>query len=154
MYSAESIDKVRSADIVAIVSSFIKLDRHNKSCCPFHGEKTASFSVSVRMQAYKCFGCGVGGDSISFVMLDQNCDFIKAVEIIAELYPLLLENCTDEDDEIDTQAVFESLAGLVGLFIADYREGYGDEKAKDAFQDLVDLALNLYEERITGQPDE
>jgi hypothetical protein len=77
-----------------------------------------------------------------------------AVEIIAELYPLLLENCTDEDDEIDTQAVFESLAGLVGLFIADYREGYGDEKARAAFQDLVDLSLNLYEERSGEQTDE
>jgi hypothetical protein len=77
-----------------------------------------------------------------------------AVEIIAELYPLLLENCTDEDDEIDTQAVFESLAGLVGLFIADYREGYGDDKAQTAFQDLVDLALNLYEERVAGQSEE
>jgi hypothetical protein len=77
-----------------------------------------------------------------------------AVEIIAELYPLLLENCTDEDDEIDTQAVFESLAGLVGVFIADYREGYGEEKAKAAFQDLVDLSLNLYEERIAEQSGE
>lgn len=74
-----------------------------------------------------------------------------AVEIIAELYPLLLENCTDEDDEIDTQAVFESLAGLMGLFIADYREGYGDEKARAAFQDLVDLSINLYEERVNEQ---
>jgi hypothetical protein len=71
-----------------------------------------------------------------------------AVDILEELYPLLLDNCTDEDDEVDTQAVFESLAGLLGLFIADYREGYGEEKAKAAFQDLVDLALNLYEERV------
>jgi hypothetical protein len=76
-----------------------------------------------------------------------------AVDIIEELYPLLLQNCTDEDDEIDTQAVFESLAGLIGLFIADYHEGYGEEKAKAAFQDLVDLALNLYEERAAEQPE-
>lgn len=70
-----------------------------------------------------------------------------AAEIIAELYPLLLENCTDEDDEVDTEAVFESLAGLVGLFAADYRDGYGDEKARKVFQDLIDLALNVYDER-------
>lgn len=72
-----------------------------------------------------------------------------ASDIIAELYPLLLENCTDEDDEVDTRAVFESLAGLVGLFVADYREGYGDEKARAVFQDLIDLALNVYQERDT-----
>lgn len=71
-----------------------------------------------------------------------------AVDILEELYPLLLENCTDDDEEVDTQAVFESLAGLLGLFVADYHEGYGKEKAKAAFQDLVDLALNLYEERV------
>jgi hypothetical protein len=85
---------------------------------------------------------------------NKNFESDVAVEIIEELYPLLLQNCTDDDDEIDTQAVFESLAGLVGLFIADYREGYGDEKAKAAFQDLVDMALNLYEERIAEQTEE
>lgn len=76
-----------------------------------------------------------------------------AMDIIGELYPLLLENCTDEDDEIDTQAVFESLAGLIGLFMADYQEGYGEEKTKALLQTLVDLALNLYEER-TAQLEE
>ncbi len=73
-----------------------------------------------------------------------------AAEIIDELYPLLLDNCTDEDDEVDTQAVFESLAGLLGLFIADYHEGYGPQKAQAAFQDLIDLAVNLYEERVAN----
>jgi len=70
-----------------------------------------------------------------------------AMDILGELYPLLLENCTDDDDEIDTQAMYESLAGLIGLFMADYREGYGAEKTKEVFQNMVDLALNLYEER-------
>lgn len=73
-----------------------------------------------------------------------------AADIIAELYPLLLENCMDEDDEVDTRSVFESLAGLVGLFVADYREGYGDEKARQVFQDLIDLALNVYDERVSA----
>jgi hypothetical protein len=70
-----------------------------------------------------------------------------AADIIAELYPLLLENCTDDEDEVDTRAVFESLAGIVGLFVADYQEGYGNEKAMTVFQDLIDLALNVYQER-------
>lgn len=84
---------------------------------------------------------------------DKHFESDLAVDIIEELYPLLLENCTDDDEEVDTQAVFESLAGLLGLFIADYREGYGEEKAKVAFQDLVDLALNLYEERAAQMDD-
>lgn len=72
-----------------------------------------------------------------------------ALDIIGELYPLLLENCTDEDDEIDAQAVFEVLAGLIGLFTADYHENYGQEKASAAFQDLVSLALATYQQRLT-----
>lgn len=71
-----------------------------------------------------------------------------ALDIMEELYPLLLENCTDADDEIDTQAVFEVLAGLIGLFAAEYHENYGAEKAATAFQDLVALALATYQQRI------
>lgn len=71
-----------------------------------------------------------------------------AVEILGELYPLLLENCTDDDDEVDTQAVFEVLAGMMGLFIADYQTYYGEDKAMAAMQDLVDMALNLREDRL------
>ncbi len=71
-----------------------------------------------------------------------------ALDIMEELYPLLLENCTDEDDEIDTQAVFEVLAGLIGLFTAEYHENYGAEKASTAFQDLVSLALATYQQRL------
>lgn len=71
-----------------------------------------------------------------------------AVEIIGELYPLLLANCTDEDDEIDTQAVFDVLAGLMGVFTADYQESYGHDKAMAAFEGLVELALETYKERV------
>lgn len=71
-----------------------------------------------------------------------------AVDIIEELYPLLLANCTDEDDEIDTQAVFDVLAGLMGVFMADYQESYGDEKAMAAFKDLAELALETYRQRV------
>ncbi|WP_373533362.1 hypothetical protein [Vampirovibrio sp.] len=72
-----------------------------------------------------------------------------ALDIIGELYPLLLENCTDADDEIDTQAVFEVLAGLIGLFTADYHQNYGSDKASAAFQDLVSLALATYQQRLS-----
>lgn len=70
----------------------------------------------------------------------------QALLIIEELYPLLLENCTDEEDEVDTRAVLESLSGMVGLFMADYQEGYGHESSMTMFQDLIDLAMNAYEQ--------
>lgn len=83
-------------------------------------------------------------------------DFESALAgaIVAELYPVLLENCTDEDDEIDTQSVYETLAGLVGLFIADYQGFYGPEKAMETFQNLIDLSLNMYEDRVADNEDE
>ena len=76
-----------------------------------------------------------------------------AMEIVGELYPLLLENCTDEDDAVDTTAVMESLAALVGLFATDYHEQYGQKKSMDMVKAMVDLALQLYRER-TAEEDE
>lgn len=77
-----------------------------------------------------------------------------AMEIIGELYPLLLENCTDEDGEVDTQAVVETLAALMGLFMADYHEQYGADKATAMSKELVSLALGLYQERVSEEEDE
>ncbi len=77
-----------------------------------------------------------------------------AMDIIEQLYPLLLENCTDDEDEIDTQAVFEVLAGLMGLFTADYHQNYGQEKSMAAFQGLVELALQTYQQRVAEQADD
>lgn len=71
-----------------------------------------------------------------------------AIEIIEELYPLLLANCTGEDDEIDTQAVFDVLAGLMGVFMADYQDSYGHDKAMAAFESLTELALETYNQRV------
>lgn len=91
MYSIESINKVRAVGIVAVVSRFIKLDRHNKSCCPFHNEKTPSFSVSPIKGIFKCYGCGAGGDAITFVKKHQRIDFIAAIELIADFENITLE---------------------------------------------------------------
>ncbi len=72
-----------------------------------------------------------------------------AMEIVGELYPLLLENCTDEDGEIDTTAVVETLAALLGLFASDYHEQFGQDKAMGMVKEMVDLAMGLYQERVS-----
>lgn len=71
----------------------------------------------------------------------------RAIELLADFYPALLEHCTDEDDEVDTRAVFELLAGMLGIFVADYSQYYGHRKAMAAYQDLIDLSLSMYEAR-------
>ena len=75
------------ADIQSIISGYVNLKRAGKSytgLCPFHKEKTPSFSVDPGKQLYHCFGCGEGGDVISFIMKVENLDFIEAAEFIAK----------------------------------------------------------------------
>ncbi|WFD12109.1 DNA primase [Tepidibacter hydrothermalis] len=74
-------------DIVDIISSYIQVKSaglNYKALCPFHSEKTPSFSISTQKQMYKCFGCGEGGDVINFVMKMENVDFMEALEILAQ----------------------------------------------------------------------
>jgi DNA primase len=82
------IDKLKSrADIYNIISDYVKLKKSGKNysgLCPFHKEKTPSFSVDPSKQLYHCFGCGEGGDVINFIEKIENMDFIEAVEFIAK----------------------------------------------------------------------
>ncbi|WP_078681740.1 MULTISPECIES: DNA primase [Clostridium] len=88
MISEEIIQKVKdSNDIVDIISENVKLRRSGKNyigLCPFHNEKTPSFSVSQEKQIFRCFGCGEGGNVITFIMKYKNLDFIEAVKYLAE----------------------------------------------------------------------
>lgn len=91
----EVIERVKeSADIVDIVSDYIELKRSGANyvgLCPFHGEKTPSFTVSDSKQFYHCFGCGVSGDGISFIMKRENLDFPGAVKFLAEKLGIEIE---------------------------------------------------------------
>ncbi len=81
-------------NIYEIVSSFINLKKSGsnyKACCPFHNEKTPSFSVNLVKGIYKCFGCGKGGDAIEFIKEHENVDFKEAVEIGAKILNLDFE---------------------------------------------------------------
>jgi DNA primase len=78
----------RQADIVRIIGDYIKLKKagaqNYSGLCPFHGEKTASFSVHATRQFYHCFGCGVSGDVFSFVQKIENITFPEAVRMVAQ----------------------------------------------------------------------
>lgn len=74
-------------DIVDLVSEYVRLNKKGRNywgLCPFHSEKTPSFSVSADKQIYKCFGCGKGGGAINFVMEIDNLPFIDAVKVLAK----------------------------------------------------------------------
>ena len=78
--------KVRT-DIVDVIAGYVALQRGGrefKGLCPFHGEKTPSFTVSPERQAWYCFGCSEGGDVFAFVQKVENIDFRQALELLAE----------------------------------------------------------------------
>lgn len=77
----------KKIDIVELINSYLPLKkrgRHFLACCPFHGEKTPSFTVSPELQIFKCFGCGKAGDVFTFVQDFEKIDFKEALEILAK----------------------------------------------------------------------
>ena len=88
--SEQSIEKVRqAADIVDVVSGYVELKQKGRNffgLCPFHDEKTPSFSVNPDKQIFKCFGCGAGGGSINFVMELEKLEFVDSVKTLAQNY--------------------------------------------------------------------
>ena len=87
-YSEELVEEIREKnDIVDVIGSFVGLKRAGNSymcCCPFHNEKTPSFHVSRTKQIYHCFGCGVGGNVITFLMQYENYTFAEALKYLAD----------------------------------------------------------------------
>ena len=84
----EVVEDVRNRnDIVDVISSYVNLKRagsNYQGLCPFHNEKTPSFTVFSATQSFHCFGCGAGGDAISFVMRAENLEYVPAVEFLAK----------------------------------------------------------------------
>ncbi len=84
------IDEVNQrADLVEVIGKHLKLKRSGQNyfaCCPFHNEKSPSFSISPVKQMYHCFGCGESGNAVSFVMKYQGLDFVSAIQSLAEQY--------------------------------------------------------------------
>jgi len=95
MIAKQSIENLKAhLDVVDIVSQFIELKKSGanfKACCPFHGEDTPSFVVSPQKQIYHCFGCGVGGDAIKFVMEYEKLSYPEAIEKLASMVNFSLE---------------------------------------------------------------
>ncbi len=87
-YPEELIEEIREKnDIVSVISSYVKLKKQGSSyfgLCPFHNEKSPSFSVSPDKQMYYCFGCGEGGNVITFIMKYENYSFVEAVKYLAD----------------------------------------------------------------------
>ena len=111
-YSDDLIEEIRSRnDIVDVISGYVKLQRKGSSyfgLCPFHNEKSPSFSVSPGKQMYYCFGCGAGGNVLTFVMEYENFSFMEALKMLADRAGIQLpelEYSKEAKEQADKKAV-------------------------------------------------
>ena len=131
-----------SADIVRVVGDYVSLKKSGanlKGLCPFHGEKTPSFSVHGEKQYFHCFGCGAGGDVFKFVQLIEQVSFPESIRIVAEKCGIPLPRPSAEDDR-----ALRERDGLMEIYerAADfYRRRLGTPEAADARRILEDRQI-------------
>ena len=140
--SQDIIERVRdSADIVEVVSKYVDLKQRGPNffgLCPFHNEKTPSFSVAPAKQIYYCFGCNAGGNVYSFLMDYQQIPFPDAVKVLAEQYNIPIEfNKKDEDS-----GLYSSLYELHEIAMELYQGNLFSNSGEKVLAYLEDRGLN------------
>ena len=134
-YSEEIINEVRqSNDIVDVISQYIHLKRSGRNffgLCPFHNEKSPSFSVSPDKQIFHCFGCGVGGNVITFVSKIEELNFVETLQMLAERANIQLPTLGNSGDE--QKQILKDKVYKVNEFTAEfYHQNLYKEQAKIA----------------------
>ena len=123
MISKTTISRIlESAQIVDVISDFVSLRRRGANytaCCPFHNEKTPSFSVSPSKGIYKCFGCGKAGNSVNFVMEHEHMTYVEALKFLGRKYGIEVEDREESEAEIQQRLKSESLQ-VVSEFARDF----------------------------------
>ena len=156
--SEQSIENVRqAADIVEVVSSHVELKQRGRNffgLCPFHSEKTPSFSVNPDKQIYKCFGCGAGGGSINFVMEIENLEFADAIKRLAQTFNITLDiQGGDSKKYADLKSQLIAIHQFATQY---YQKILLSENGKDALKYLTDRGLSkqiIEEYKLGFSPD-
>jgi DNA primase len=123
LITKDTIEKIReNARVEEVVGEFIQLKKRGVNyigLCPFHNEKTPSFTVSATKGIYKCFGCGKSGDSISFVMEHEHFTYREALKFLATKYHIAIEEHAQTNEEKEAETKKESLY-IVNAFAQNY----------------------------------
>ena len=113
MISPSTIQQIQGRlDIIDVVGSFVKLKKRGSNylgLCPFHNEKTPSFTVSPGKEIYKCFGCGRSGNTISFIMEHEKYSYVEALKWLAARYGIEVEETFRTDEQKQVQQAADSL---------------------------------------------
>jgi DNA primase len=138
----------QAADIVEVVGDYVSLKQkgaNHWACCPFHGEKSPSFSVSAAKGLYKCFGCGKGGDATSFIMEIEGVSYPEALKVLAKKYgiEILEKEYTSEQQEAQNQR--ESL-----YVILDYAKNFYHNYLNNS-EEGQSIGLSYFKERGFNQ---
>jgi DNA primase len=145
MISPETIQQIqRHIDIVDIVGSFVKLKKRGTNylgLCPFHNEKTPSFTVSPTKEIYKCFGCGRSGNAIGFLMEHEKYSFVEAIRWLAQKYGIEIEETEASPETAIQRQVAESL-----YIVNNFAQQYFSETLFDT-EEGQDIGLSYFKER-------
>ncbi|MFI3267140.1 MAG: DNA primase [Rikenellaceae bacterium] len=144
MIEQSTIDKIFAvANIVEVIGDFVTLKRNGvnyKACCPFHDEKTPSFVVSPAKGFYKCFGCGKGGNVVSFVMDYENIGYADALVYLAKKYHIEVEQKEQTPEDIARNSARESMM-VINSYANEY---FRDELKSDEGRSI---GLSYFRER-------
>jgi len=134
-YTESLIDEIKmNNDIVDIISQYVILKRSGRNflgLCPFHKEKSPSFSVSPDKQIFHCFGCGVGGDVITFICKMENVNYRESIEILAEKAGVALPTVENEA-EAKKDALKQKVYQINELVAKLYHENLYKPSSKEA----------------------
>ncbi len=123
MIDRDTIDRIyAAADIVEVINDYVTLKRKGvnyQACCPFHNENTPSFVVSPSKGLFKCFGCGKGGNAVSFVMEHENITYPEALKIVAKKYGIEVKEREETEEDIRRNNDRESMF-MLNSWASDY----------------------------------
>ncbi len=145
MITQNTIQQIQSRiDVVEIVGSFVKLKKRGTNylgLCPFHNEKTPSFTVSPTKEIYKCFGCGRSGNAISFLMEAEKYSYVEALRWLANKYNVEIEETETSPEYKQVQLAADSL-----YIINHFAQEYFSEQLLET-ENGQDIALSYLKER-------
>ena len=128
MISQNVIDRIQDQDIITVIENegvhLTKKGVDYECCCPFHGEKTPSFKVSIKRNRYHCFGCNADGDSINFIMETKHMKFYEAVEYLADKYDIPYEKEEPSAEERERRFLHSQLMEINRVAIEYFRLCY------------------------------
>ncbi|MBE6247608.1 MAG: DNA primase [Bacteroidales bacterium] len=145
MIDRSTVDRILdTARIEEVVSDFVSLKRRGANyiaCCPFHHEKTPSFSVSPSKGIYKCFGCGKAGSVVSFVMEHEQMSYVEALKYLGHKYGIEVKEKEESEEDVQQRLHHESL-----LIVNDFAQKFYTEQLLKTEEGIA-IGLSYFKER-------